>query len=170
MIVARSGAGRCRDRCVTGDAPALRLFSLRDFRYAGDVPRLDPLTALAILRITTGLIAFPHGVRKLLKGPVAAIGSDMVEHGLPEAFAYVVVLGELAGLLMVVGLYSRLASAAVALTMGGVALVANWGEISAIGTGRSLGLELSLLLAIAAALCALTPSASRFALDARRRR
>jgi putative oxidoreductase len=134
------------------------------------VPRLEALTALAILRIATGLITFPHGVRKLLKGPVAAIGGAMTEHGLPEAFAYVVALGELAGLLMVVGLYTRLASAAVALTMGGVALVANRGEISAIGTGESLGLELSLLLAIAAALCALTPSAARFALDARGRR
>jgi putative oxidoreductase len=134
------------------------------------VPRLDPSTALAILRITTGLITFPHGVRKLLKGPVAAIGGEMAAHGLPQWFAYVVTLGELAGLLMVVGLYSRLASAAVALTMGGVALVANRGELSVIGTGRSLGLELAVLLAVAAALCALTPSASRFALDARRRR
>jgi putative oxidoreductase len=133
------------------------------------VPRLDASTALAVLRITTGLLVFPHGVRKLIKGPVAAIGGSMREHGFPELFAYIVVLGELAGLLMVVGLYTRLASAAVALTMAGIALVVNSGQLSVIGTGKSTGFELSLLFAIAAALSALVP-ATRFSLDARRRR
>jgi putative oxidoreductase len=132
------------------------------------VPRLDASTALAVLRIATGALVFPHGVRKLIKGPVAAIGGAMREHGLPEAFAYVVVMGELAGILMVVGLYTRLASAAVAVTMAGIALVVNSGQLGAIGTGKSTGLELSLLLAIAAALSALAPS-TRFSLDARRR-
>jgi putative oxidoreductase len=122
-----------------------------------------------VLRITTGLLAFPHGLRKLIKGPVAAIGKQMTAHGLPEVFAYIVALGELAGLLMVVGLYSRAASAIVAVTMAGIALVANSGELTAIGTWESLGLELSVLLAVAAALCALAPS-TRFSLDARRRR
>jgi putative oxidoreductase len=132
------------------------------------VPRLDASTALAVLRIATGLIVFPHGVRKLIKGPVAAVGGAMREYGLPEAFAYVVVLGELAGLLMVVGLYTRLASAAVALTMAGIALVVNSEQLPKLGTGASTDFELSLLLAIAAALCALVP-ATRFSLDARRR-
>jgi uncharacterized membrane protein YphA (DoxX/SURF4 family) len=70
---------------------------------------------------------------------------------------------------MVVGLYTRLASAAVAMTMAGIALVVNSGEFAVIGTGKSLGLELSLMFATAAALCALVP-ATRFSLDARRRR
>jgi putative oxidoreductase len=133
------------------------------------VPRLDASTALAVLRVATGLLVFSHGARKLIKGPVTAIGGAMREHGLPEAFAYVVVLGELAGLLMVVGLYTRLASAAVAMTMAGIALVVNSGQFSVIGTGKSLGLELSLMFATAAALCALVP-ATRFSIDARRRR
>jgi putative oxidoreductase len=133
------------------------------------VPRLDAATALAVLRIATGLLVFPHGVRKLIKGPVVAIGGAMRESGLPEVFAYIVVMGELAGLLMVVGLYTRLASAAVAMTMAGIALVANSGEFSVIGTGKSMDLELSLMFATAAALSALVP-ATRFSLDARRRR
>jgi uncharacterized membrane protein YphA (DoxX/SURF4 family) len=133
------------------------------------VPRLDAATALAVLRIATGLLVFPHGVRKLIKGPVVAIGGAMRESGLPEVFAYIVVMGELAGLLMVVGLYTRLASAAVAMTMAGIALVANSGEFSVIGTGKSMDLELSLMFATAAALCALVP-ATRFSLDAGRRR
>jgi putative oxidoreductase len=133
------------------------------------VPRIDAATALAVLRIATGLIVFPHGVRKLVKGPVAAIGGAMREHGLPEAFAYIVVLGELAGVLMVLGLYTRLASAAVAATMAGIAIVVNSEQLSQIGTGASTDFELSVLLAVAAALCALVP-ATRFSLDARRRR
>jgi putative oxidoreductase len=132
------------------------------------VPRLDASTALAVLRITTGLLVFPHGVRKLIKGPVAAIGKQMAAHGFPEVFAYVVALGELAGILMVVGLYGRAASAVVAMTMAGIALVVNSGQLAVIGTGKSVGFELSALLAIAAALCALAPS-TRFSLDARRR-
>lgn len=132
------------------------------------MPRLDASTALAILRIATGLLVFPHGVRKLIKGPVAAIGGAMQEYGLPEVFAYVVVLGELAGLLMVVGLYTRLASAAVAATMAGIALVVNSEQLPMIGTGASTDFELSLLFAITAAVCALAPS-TRFSLDARRR-
>lgn len=92
----------------------------------------------------------------------------MREHGMPELFAYVIVLGELAGLLMVVGLYTRVASLAVALTMASVALVANLSKLSDLGTGKALGFELSVMLAVAAALCALAPS-TRFSLDARRR-
>ena len=91
----------------------------------------------------------------------------MAAHGFPAWFAYVVVLGELAGLLMVVGLFSRLAAVAVALTMAGIAVVVNSGEIAAIGTGHSLGFELSLLLTVTATLCALAPS-TRFSLDSLR--
>ena len=131
------------------------------------MPRLEPSTALALLRIATGLLAFPHGLRKLIKGPIAAIGGQMTAHGFPQWFAYLVVMGELAGLLMVVGLFSRFASVVVAVTMAGIALVVNRGEIPLIGSGDSLGFELSLLLAVAATLCALAPS-TRFALDGRR--
>jgi len=129
--------------------------------------RLDSSTALAVLRIATGLLTFPHGLRKLLKGPVAAIGGSMAAHGFPPWFAYVVVLGELAGLLMVVGPGSRLASVVVAVTMAGIAVVVNSGEIAQLGSGDSLGFELSLLLTVAATLCALAPS-TRFSLDGRR--
>lgn len=132
------------------------------------MPRLDAATALALLRIATGFLVFPHGVRKLIKGPVASIGGQMAAHGFPEFFAYLVTAGELAGILMVVGLYTRAASAAVAVTMAGIALVVNSGQLGVIGTGKSVAFELSLLLTVAATLCALAPS-NRFSLDARRR-
>jgi putative oxidoreductase len=125
--------------------------------------------ALAVLRIATGLLVFPHGVRKLLKGPVAAIGKSMVDHGFPESFAYVVTLGELAGLPLALGLYTRHSAAAVALTMAGIAVVVQRSLFWQIGTGKGVPLEYPLLLMVAAAVFVFVP-APRWSLDAKRRR
>jgi uncharacterized membrane protein YphA (DoxX/SURF4 family) len=133
------------------------------------VPRIDPTIALAVLRITTGLLVFPHGLRKLINGPVASIGEYIATHGLPPSFAYVITFGELAGLLMVVGLFTRFASAAVALTMASIAFGGSLSEAAMLGTGESLGFELSLMLAVSATLCVLAP-ATRVSLDALRGR
>jgi putative oxidoreductase len=133
------------------------------------VPRIDPTIALAVLRIATGLLAFPHGLRKLINGPVASIGEYIAAQGLPPSFAYVITLGELAGLLMMVGLFTRFASAVVALTMASIAFGGSLSEAVMLGTGESLGFELSLMLAVSATLCVLAP-ATRISLDALRRR
>lgn len=133
------------------------------------MPRIDPTIALAVLRISAGLVAFPHGLRKLVNGPVASIGGAIAAQGLPPWFAYVITLGELAGLLMAIGLFTRFASAAVALTMVSVAFGGNLSKAAMLGTGQSLGFELSLMLAVAATLCVLAP-ATRISLDALRRR
>lgn len=130
--------------------------------------RIDPTIALAVLRITTGLLAFPHGLRKLVNGPVASIGEAIAAQGLPPAVAYAITLGELAGLLMVVGLFTRFASAAVALTMASIAFGGNLSKAAMLGTGQSLGFELSLMLAVSATLCVLAPP-TRLSLDALRR-
>lgn len=125
-------------------------------------------TALAVLRITTGLLAFSHGVRKLLKGPVTAIGRSMTEHGFPESFAYVVTLGELAGLLLALGVFARQAAAAVALTMAGIVLVVQRGLIEQVGTGKGVPLEYPVLLMVAAGVFIVVP-ATRWSVGARRR-
>jgi len=125
--------------------------------------------ALAVLRIATGLLVFPHGLRKLLKGPVAAVGKSMTEHGFPEFFAYVVTLGELSGLLLAIGLFTRQAAAVVAMTMLGIAFVVQRGLFWQIGTGKGVPLEYPLLLAVAAALFVFVP-ARRWSFDARRRK
>lgn len=124
--------------------------------------------ALAVLRIATGLLVFPHGVRKLLKGPVTSIGKSMVEHGFPESFAYVVTLGELAGLFLALGLYTRQAAAAVAFTMAGIAVVVQRGLVHQLGTGKGVPLEFPVLLMFAALLFVFLP-ATRWSLDSRRR-
>jgi uncharacterized membrane protein YphA (DoxX/SURF4 family) len=132
------------------------------------MPQLSESTALAVLRITTGLMAFTHGVRKLVLGPVEAIGQPLVAQGFPASFAYVVTLGELAGLALALGWYSRLAAAAVAGTMWGIVLWVQLGLWHRIGTGGGVPLEFPLLLAITATLLALV-RATRWSLARRRR-
>ncbi|HEY3495177.1 MAG TPA: DoxX family membrane protein [Polyangiaceae bacterium] len=115
-------------------------------------------TALSVLRILTGLLVFSHGLRKLLKGPVASIGKSMADHGFPESFAYVITLGELAGLLLALGLYTRYAAGIVALTLAGIVVVVQRGLIGQIGTGRGVPLEYPLLLLVLAALFVVVPA------------
>ncbi len=133
------------------------------------MPKLDAPRALALLRIAVGLLVFWHGVTKVLKGPVAAIGRQVAAHGFPESFAYVVTAGELAGLFLAVGLYSRLAAAFVAVTMLGIAGFVQVGLLASVGTGKGVPLEYPLLLAVCCLVLAIGPG-TRWTLDALRRR
>jgi putative oxidoreductase len=127
------------------------------------------LLALALFRVLIGMLAFAHGVRKLIQGPVSAIGPAMSEYGFPPSFAYVVTLGELAGLLLAIGLFTRFAAAGVAATMLGIAIVVHGSLITRIGTGHGVDFEYPLLLTVAAALFVVLPR-TPFSLDARRGR
>jgi uncharacterized membrane protein YphA (DoxX/SURF4 family) len=131
------------------------------------MPKLSDATALALLRIVTGVLVFPHGIRKLIQGPVAAIGKQLAAHGFPPSFAYVVTAGELAGLFLALGLYSRIAATAVALSMWGIVIWVQFGLVTRLGTGAGVSLEYPLLLAIAATLLAVLPP-TRWSLDRRR--
>ena len=141
---------------------------VREWDGAGSaMPKLSESSALAALRIATGLLVFPHGVRKLIQGPVAAVGRQMVAHGFPPSFAYVVTAGELSGLFLALGLFSRAAAAAVAMTMWGIVIWVQLGLLSRLGTGTSVPFEYPLLLAVIATLLTALP-ATRWSLDRRR--
>ena len=130
----------------------------REWDGAGSaVPKLSDSAALAVLRIATGLLVFPHGVRKLLTGPVAAIGKSMVAHGFPAWFAYPVTAGELCGALLALGIYVRYSAAAVALTLWGIVFVVQAPLLAEWGTGRGVPLEYPVLLALTATLFVLAP-------------
>jgi putative oxidoreductase len=131
------------------------------------MPKLSDSSALALLRIATGVLVFPHGIRKLIQGPVAAVGRQMVAHGFPASFAYVVTAGELAGIFLALGLYSRLAALAVALTMWGIVIWVQLGLVTKMGTGAGVSFEYPLLLAVIATLLAALPP-TRWSLDRRR--
>lgn len=131
------------------------------------MPKLSDSSGLALLRIATGVLVFPHGVRKLVQGPVAAVGRQMVAHGFPASFAYVVTAGELAGIFLALGLYSRIAALAVALTMWGIVIWVQLGLLTRVGTGPGVSFEYPLLLAVITTLLALLPP-TRWSLDRRR--
>ena len=111
-----------------------------------------------MLRIATGALVFPHGLRKLATGPVAAIGKSMVDHGFPAWFAYLVTAGELAGGLLALGLYTRFSAAAVAATLWGIVAFVQLPLLREMGTGRGVPLEYPILLALTATLFVLVPA------------
>jgi uncharacterized membrane protein YphA (DoxX/SURF4 family) len=123
------------------------------------VPRLSDSTLLALLRVTVGVLTFLHGVRKLVTGPVAAIGNSLVAHGFPAWFAYPVTLGELCGALLALGVFVRASAAAVALTMWGIVVFVQASLAGDVGTGRGVALEYPVLLAVIATLFVLAPPA-----------
>jgi len=123
------------------------------------VPRPSDSTLLALLRVTVGALTFLHGVRKLVTGPVAAIGKSLVAHGFPAWFAYPVTLGELCGALLALGFYVRASAAAVALTMWGIVVFVQASLAGEIGTGHGVPLEYPVLLAIVATLFVFAPPA-----------
>ena len=70
-----------------------------------------------ILRLTLGVLILLHGIAKLARGVDGIVG--MVEAiGLPGAFGYLVYVGEVvAPLLVIVGLWTRIAALIVAINM-----------------------------------------------------
>ena len=78
---------------------------------------LQPL-GLLILRLTLALVFFTHGYPKLAHGG-AGMQQFFVQHGLPGYFVYVAgVLEVFGGLLLALGLFTRVAAFLLAVEMG----------------------------------------------------
>ncbi|QET01531.1 MULTISPECIES: DoxX family protein [Cupriavidus] len=70
-----------------------------------------------ILRVVLGILILLHGISKLMAGPGFVV-QVVTQAGLPEFVAYLVYIGEvLAPLLLIVGLWTRLAGLIVAVNM-----------------------------------------------------
>lgn len=70
-----------------------------------------------LLRVVLGLVVLMHGIAKL-KGGVGFISGAVTAHGLPAWVAYGAYAGEVLGpILMILGFYSRLGAALVAVNM-----------------------------------------------------
>jgi uncharacterized membrane protein YphA (DoxX/SURF4 family) len=121
------------------------------------VPKINDASVLALLRIATGALVFLHGIRKVITGPVTAIGKTLVAHGFPAWFAYVVAAGELCGLLLALGISTRLAAAVVALTLWGIIFIVQLPLLAGAGTGRGVPLEYPVLLALTVTLFVIAP-------------
>ena len=108
-----------------------------------------------VLRVALGLMILLHGISKL-RGGVGPIGGMLAQHGLPAVLAYGVYVGEvIAPLLLVAGLYTRLAALVVALNMVVAIGLVHMGELFTLSKTGGWALELQgmfLATAVAVAL------------------
>ena len=74
-------------------------------------------TGKLVLRLALGLLILLHGISKVMNGVDGILGT-VTKVGLPEAFGYLVYVGEvLAPLLLIVGFWTRLAASVIAINM-----------------------------------------------------
>src|SRR6266496_923840 len=100
------------------------------------IPAMNPSSAIALLRIATGILVAPHGIRKLLTGPSQAIGQAIAAKGLPlpDVLAWLVTIGELSGILLALGVATRAAGAMIAVTMAGIVAFTQIEKLAQLGT------------------------------------
>jgi len=110
---------------------------------------LNPSLAITLLRVATGSLVAPHGIRKLLAGPPHAIGNAIASRGvpMPDLVAWLITVGELAGILLALGVATRAAGLAIGLTMASIVVFVQLGLFAQLGTGAGVPLEYPILLA-----------------------
>jgi putative oxidoreductase len=124
--------------------------------------------ALLLVRAATGLMVLPHGVYKLMGG-VTMLAGGLAAKGLPAPglLAWCAALAESVGAaLMVVGLLTRPAAAAVSFTMVVAWATMHLGDLPKIGAQGGPSFEYPFLLSMTALAIALA-GPGRFSLDAR---
>jgi putative oxidoreductase len=112
-------------------------------------------TGKLILRITLGVLMLLHGIAKITGG-IGGIEKMVTGAGLPAFFAYGVFIGEvLAPVLLIMGFYSRISAAVIAINMVVAIALAHMNDLFVIGKTGGWALELQgmfLFTAIAIAL------------------
>ena len=105
-------------------------------------PRSTDDLAKLLLRVVLGLLILCHGIAKLKGGPGFVL--DVVSKaGLPPAVGYLVYVGEVvAPLLLVIGLFTRLAALVVAINMIFAVFLVHTGQIFTMAQTGGWALEL----------------------------
>lgn len=97
-----------------------------------------------VLRLMLGGLLLFHGVAKLQHG-VDGIVEQVAETGLPAAFGYFVYVGEvLAPILLILGLWTRLAALLVAINMVVAVSLAHTAQLAEVGDSGGYALELQM--------------------------
>jgi len=119
-----------------------------------------------VLRIALGLLILLHGIFKLRHG-IGGIEGMVAAHGLPGFVAYGVLVGEvLAPVLLLLGWFSRVGAALVAVNMLFAFALAHMGHLARLNEQGGWALELQgMYLAAAVALALLGPG--RYAINQR---
>jgi putative oxidoreductase len=98
--------------------------------------------AKLILRVTLGFLILFHGVSKILHG-VGPITGMVGSHGLPPAVGYLVYVGEvIAPLMLVFGIWTRLAALVVVINMVVAVLLVHVSQFFTLGNAGGWALEL----------------------------
>ena len=119
-----------------------------------------------ILRITVGMLILLHGIAKI-GGGIGGIEKMLAGAGLPGFFAYGVFIGEvLAPLLLILGFYSRVSAAVIAINMVVAIALAHLNDLFVIGKTGGWALELQGMYLFTAIALALT-GPGRFSLNRR---
>ncbi|SRR5690554_2890549 len=111
-----------------------------------------------ILRLTVGGLILFHGIDKIFNwsGTLAWMGKLLAKHGLPEFFAYGVLVGEvIAPIMLIIGYYSRVAGLLVVGNMVVALYLVHTSQFFTLGNGGGWALELQgffLLTALAVSL------------------
>jgi putative oxidoreductase len=116
---------------------------------------MNESTGKLILRLALGGLILLHGIAKLMGG-VGGLSGMVVAAGLPAFVTYGVYIGEVvAPILVLLGFYSRIGAALIAINMVFAIALAHMGEIFALGKSGGWAIELQgmfLFTAIALAL------------------
>ena len=119
-----------------------------------------------LLRLTLGVLFLLHGIAKITGG-IGGIEKMVVAAGLPGFFAYGVFIGEvLAPILLILGFYSRISAAVIAINMVVAIALAHAKDLFVIGPQGGWALELQgMFLFTAVALALIGPG--RFSINRR---
>ena len=122
--------------------------------------------ALLVLRLVLGVLVLLHGISKLPPPPTPIV--DMLaKANLPTALAYGVYLGEIvAPILLIVGVWTRLAAVLVVVNMVLALLLVHTGQLFSLGEEGGYALELQAMYFFTAIALALT-GAGRFSVGGR---
>ncbi|HEY2190528.1 MAG TPA: DoxX family protein [Caldimonas sp.] len=122
--------------------------------------------ALLILRLVLGLMILVHGIGKLPHPPEEITGL-LAQANLPTALAWGVYVGEIAApILLIIGVWTRLAAALIAVNMIVAVLLAHTGQLLSLDRGGGYALELQAMYLFTAVALALT-GAGRFSVGGR---
>jgi putative oxidoreductase len=111
--------------------------------------------AKLLLRLILGALILVHGIGKITGGPGVVL--DVVHRaGLPASFGYLVYIGEVvAPVLLIIGLWTRLAAIVIAINMLVAVLLVHAGQFFQLGDSGGWALELQgmyLIVALSIAL------------------
>jgi putative oxidoreductase len=113
-------------------------------------------TALLILRLVLGVLILLHGIAKL-PPPPRDIAGMLAQANLPAALAWGVYVGEIvAPLLLILGVWTRLAAIVIVVNMIVAVLMAHAGDLFTLGPQGGYALELQAMFLFVALALAFT--------------